>query len=244
MSQNRSSAVMQQRARRVVVADDTQRQKWRDLDFFPTPPWAARAGAELVKRVDPMAACVWEPACGEGHISEPIREIFPIVYTSDIHRYNGAAVHVMDFLDGGISLAETLGHDRPDWIITNPPFLKAAEFVQRGLEVAMRGVAVLCRAAFLESATRFPLLFEGDYPLTIMAPFIERVPMQLGSWDPAASTATAYAWFLFRKVGRGPQPIIIPIPPGTKARLTKVDDAARFGATLAMPLFEGETHDS
>lgn len=243
MSQNRSSAVMQQRASRVIEADDALRKKWRDLDFFPTPPWAARAGAELVKRLDPQAESAWEPACGEGHISEQLKEYFASVYATDIHHYGCNVQQQMDFLDGK-SLQWLFGDDNPDWVITNPPFLKAAEFVQRGLEVAERGVAVLCRAAFLESATRYHMLFESEYPLHAMAPFIERVPMQLGSWDPQASTATAYAWFLFRKpaakIGGGlanAPAKIIPIPPGTKARLTKPGDAARFGATLAMPLF-------
>lgn len=240
MSQNRSSAVMQQRAARVVEADDAQRRKWRDLDFFPTPPWAARAGAEMVQQLDQHARTALEPACGEGHIAEPLRAYFEKLWATDIHHYGCNVQAQIDFLAPG-AIEEFFGHpdDGPDWVITNPPFLTAARFVERGLKVARRGVAVLCRAAFLESATRYPLLFEGRYPLTAMSPFIERVPMQLGSWDPQASTATAYAWFFFFKIGRQSPPLIMPIPPGTKARLTKPDDAARFGATLAVPLFQG-----
>lgn len=231
MSQNRSSAAMQQRAARVIVADDALRAKWRALDYYPTPPWAARAGAEVVQAVDGLAHSVWEPACGEGHMVIALRDYFGPAIGSDIHDY-GQGFSVCDFLAPTDIMA-------PDWVITNPPFLKAAEFVTRGLEVARRGVAVLCRASFLESASRYPLLFGGRYPLSVMAPFCERAAMQLGSWDPGLSTATSYAWFLFAKANRQPAPIIIPIPPGTKARLTRPDDAARFGATLAMPLFEG-----
>ena len=36
------------------------------LDYFPTPPWAARAGGELIRRLDPPARTCWEPACGDG----------------------------------------------------------------------------------------------------------------------------------------------------------------------------------
>ena len=245
MSQNRSlnamrpagaGAVMQQRATRVVAADNAQRAQWRALDFFPTPPWAARAGAELVKRLDPEAQTVWEPACGEGHMAHGLRDVFDPtkVIATDIHNYTDNPT--WDFLSD-----KRLPLDGVHWIVTNPPFLKAAEFAQRGLEVAARGVAVLCRAAFLESAGRYPLLFQGPHPLTAMAPFIERVPMQLGVWDPQGSTATAYAWFLFDKKAAPGSPVILPIPPGTRARLTKDDDAARFGAQLAWPLFQGES---
>ena len=37
-----------------------------DLEFFPTPPWAARAGGELIRQLDPEAVNCWEPACGAG----------------------------------------------------------------------------------------------------------------------------------------------------------------------------------
>jgi hypothetical protein len=235
---------MEQRAPSQVERDDDLRALYRKLDFFPTPPWAARAGAELIQAVDPDARFVWEPACGEGHIAEPLREYFK-VYATDIHRYGCNVQCDVDFLKAD-QLEWLFGadEDMPDWVVTNPPFPKAAEFVSRGLEVARRGVAVLCRMAFLESAGRFPLHFQSRYPLYAMAPFTERVPMQLGSWNPHGSTATAYAWFFYRKpasvAGQGlalKSPIIIPIPPGTRARLTRPDDAARFGHQRSSPVF-------
>lgn len=238
--QNTSSAVMQQRAAREVEADDAERAKWRALDFFPTPPWAARAGAELIGELENRRGMsigtmtAWEPACGEGHISQPIAEYFASVFASDIHAYGYPDAARFDFLTVADYPPENCL--AAEWIITNPPFLKAAEFVERGLRVAKRGVAVLCRQAFLESERRFKLIFGG--PLTVFAPFIERVPMQLGSWDPAASTATAYAWFVFHKAATQIAPIVIPIPPGTKARLTKPDDVARFARRAPAPLIE------
>ena len=104
--------------------------------------------------------------------------------------------------------------------------------------------------ALLESAARYPLFF-GHRPLTLMAPFFERVPMALGGWDPRGSTATAYAWFVwmrrdvavsaFRRNGRllSDDPEIHPIPPGTRARLTRADDARLFGRPTATPLLDG-----
>src|SRR5690606_35400201 len=86
----------------------------------------------------------------------------------------------------------------PDWYFFNPPFTEAADFIRLGLRRARRGVAVLARQALMESAGRYALFFGGTTRLSVYAPFFERVPMTLGRWDPKASTATAYAWFVFR----------------------------------------------
>lgn len=237
MTQNTSSAVMEQRAPRVVESDRALHARWRSLDFFPTPPWAARAGADLVREletrrgIDVSTMTAWEPAAGEGHIAEPLREFFGMVHASDIHDY-GKGYARTDFLLDPTVYA-------PDWIITNPPFLKAAEFVARGLTIAQRGVAVLCRLAFIESERRYKLLFGGASPLTVFAPFIERVPMQLGSWDPSLATATAYAWFVFHKHVTQLAPIIMPIAPGSKQKFWREDDARRFAARTPAPLLEG-----
>ena len=54
------------------------------LDFFPTPPWAARAGGELIQRLDPGAWNCWEPACGQGHMAHGLLDYFEAgVFSSD-----------------------------------------------------------------------------------------------------------------------------------------------------------------
>lgn len=230
---NTSAAVMEQRAPAEVEADDPLSKLYRALDFYPTPPWGARAVVDLIERLDPaMVACkgrIWEPACGEGHMAGPLRDLgFPVTAT-DIHPFGFG--DVCDFLDPG----QCLALPAVDWVITNPPFSHAAEFVRRGMQRARRGVAVLCRIAFIESDGRYDL-FTGRRPLTLFAPFAERLPMQLGSWDPALRTATAYAWFLWRH-GADPLPPFI-IPPGTRARLWHADDAERWGVKAPAPLLD------
>lgn len=229
-----AGAVMADRARGEVAADSDQVALWRRLEFFPTPPWAARAGGEVITRLDPDAVSVWEPCCGQGHMAHGLGDYFHKVLATDIHDHGYAKVAwLRDFFDPDLDAL-----DAPDWIATNPAFTNAAEFVEVGLRRARRGVALLARAALLESAGRFGLMF-GDNPLLVFAPFIERVPMQLGGWDPKGSTATAYAWFIWVTPGfraelegrgeAGGHPVVLPIPPGTKARLTKPDDARLFG---------------
>lgn len=202
------------------------------LDYFPTPPWAARAGGELIKRFDPTARWCWEPACGEGHMAHGLSDYFAAVAASDVHDYGFGAV--VDFLSPG---KLPIPGRRPDWIITNPPFNRAREFILRGLEIADRGVAVLCRIQFLEpaepKAKRHSLLF-GQNPVRVVAPFAERVPMVKGRWDPDASSATAYAWFIWAAPGAAwaaelpDAPILVPVPPGSKTRLSRPSDLERF----------------
>ena len=83
-----------------------------------------------------------------------------------------------------------------DWVITNPPFNLAEDFVVRALTVARQGVAILARTVFIESVGRYERLFEPSPP-AIFAQFVERVPMVRGRLDQKASTATGYAWFVW-----------------------------------------------
>lgn len=189
-----------------------------NVDFFPTPPWGARAGAELIRRLDPVARTVWEPACGPGVMAHGLAEHFPIVRTSDAFNYGGHVLH--DFV------GDAPPPFRADWIVTNPPFALLEPFLRRAWTLADRGVALLMRAAVLEGQGRFPLLFQ-DCPLTVFAPFSERLPMHKGRYDVETSTASFYAWFIFakpcvqgaRRLSRLGHPVVMPIPPGTRDRL-------------------------
>jgi hypothetical protein len=167
------------------------------LDWFPTPPWATRA---LFRHVLPtlggpaVIRSAWESACGEGHMAAVIEEcVTEWVIASDIFDYGfGQAPH--DFLHD-----EPFG--RPEWIITNPPFNLACEFTLRALDLASEGVAMLARTTWIEGKGRYEKLFR-DRPPTPYAPFVERVPMVKGRWDPAAATATSYARFVWCKAAR------------------------------------------
>lgn len=178
---------------------------WQDYELFPTPPWATRTLCELVLPAmgfGPSLGLVEEPAAGLGHMSEALKDYAASVRATDIHCYR---------LDGGgdtellgIEQADFLGAQvrsfDPDWVITNPPFGKAAEFLARALAIARAGVAMILRMQWLESADRFTEIFSKTPP-ALVAQFAERVPMCEGGWDPKGTTATAYAWFIW---ARGP----------------------------------------
>lgn len=242
---------MADRARGEVGGDDAQAALWRRLEFFPTPVWAARAGGQLINEIDPPGPTrrwdAWEPACGAGHMAYGLRDYFRTVRCTDIHDHGGEHLHfVADFLDPAADMYEPV-----DWIITNPPFAKAAEFVDAGLRRAQRGVAILARTTFLSAASRFSMFFAESHRLHAFAPFFERPAMTLGRWDPKASTATDYAWFVWMKPGAAADMSYLtrrylslhaeiwPIAPGTRAKLTRPEDARLFGAKGPAPLFWG-----
>jgi len=159
--QNISNAVM---ATRIEPADSR--------DDFPTPPWATRALIEHVldKAALTTMSCL-EPACGRGHMAKALKEYFRDVTASDAYHYGHGPVR--DFL------TDPYGTDAYDWVITNPPFRLAEDFVLKSLRVARRGVAILARTVFLESCGRYQTIFSFTPP-SKFAQFVERVPMLRG----------------------------------------------------------------
>lgn len=172
-----------------------QRSEHKDsLDNFPTPPWATRALIEHViergnKNFLKQMTCL-EPACGAGHMSKVLKEYFSHVRSTDIFPYGYGDVE--DFLDN--SYVE----NQFDWVITNPPFKDAEEFIATALRVSRRGVAMLVRTVFIESVGRYERIFSLNPPQKF-AQFSERVPMVKGRLDKKASTATGYAWIVWEK---------------------------------------------
>lgn len=198
------------------------------LDFFPTPPWATRALCEVVLPAIGLAPLylnhhAWEPACGEGHMAEVLAEYFVSVWSTDVHPYGFGSVG--SFVGEGFDVAQAPEHC--DWIITNPPFNLAGEFVRRALKDAKRGVAMLTRTSWLDGGARYREIFEPHPPLAV-AQFCERVPMVKGRWDPEASTATSYAWVVWASWMAEPETRFIWIPPGQRKALTRDDDVRRF----------------
>ncbi len=223
---------------RAVMAS---RKEGKDsLDPFWTPPWATRA---LCQRVLPHLGyplCrqrvkkAWEPACGEGHMAEVLKEYFGYVRASDIHDY-GYAEQICDFLDAPWPRSGSC-----HWIITNPPFGKQTiPFILRALEQPGDGVAMFVRLQLLEGVGRYEQIFR-DRPPTLFAPFVERVNLCRGRWEPKGSTATAYCWLVWLSDKRGklaaPRPTFW-IPPGQRKALSRPDDQARFAA-WSLPLQE------
>ena len=230
MTQNRSTAVMQRRV-----------ESRQSLDDFPTPPWATRALIEevIAPRTgvlhDPLVALrslnVWEPACGRGHMAAALAEYFFAVHASDVADYSEEEVRTAEWR-GQSRVTDFLGLDAVppriekqgvDWIITNPPFRLAPEFIRRSIAIQPRkGVAMLTRLAFLEGVDRFRSLFR-TWPPSIIAQFTERVPIVKGRLSAKGSTATAYCWLVWLRGAPERGPSFEWIPPCRKRLERKTD---------------------
>jgi hypothetical protein len=91
-------------------------------DYYATEPRAV----ELLLEQESFSELIWEPACGEGHISKVLEEYGHSVISTDlIDRGYGL---------GGRDFLKENGAFRGD-IITNPPFKQAKEFVEKALDV-------------------------------------------------------------------------------------------------------------
>lgn len=221
-----STAVM---ARRAEPADS--------LDYFPTPPWGTRA---LIRHVLPAIIhpddprgwlSAWDPGAGEGHMAVVLGEAFADVVASDIFADGYGFGKQADFLHPDLTW-------RPaDWIVMNPPFNQAADFVIKALQLARVGVAVLVRAGFMEGQDRYKKLFR-DRPPAIEAHFSERLPMHRGRWVVKGKSATAYLWLVW--LVEPPHALMrtgtrsIWIPP-CRTRLTRSDDWLNFRGCTDIP---------
>ncbi|HIP22702.1 MAG TPA: hypothetical protein EYG79_03775 [Rhodobacteraceae bacterium] len=104
-------------------------------------------------------------------MARPLAEYANHVISSDLLHYGYG--EVLDFL------APEADAISCDWVITNPPFNLAAEFILKSLTRARCGVAVLVRTAFAESRGRYETLFR-DHPPSLRLQFVDRVVMHKG----------------------------------------------------------------
>lgn len=131
---------------------DYERQ---EHDYYATEPLATR----LLCDVESLAPNVWEPACGEGHMANVLKEYNYNVRATDlINRGYGG---VMDFL----ATDEKWDGD----IVTNPPYKFAQEFVEKALSVIPDGrkVCMFLKLTFLEGKKR-KSLFKNYPPIVSM----------------------------------------------------------------------------
>jgi len=170
------------------------KQAERGADLYETPPQAVHA----LLKVETLPHTIWEPACGPGSIVQVLRN-------------TGRTVHATDLIDWGCPnslaganfLRQMQAPPLIDAIVTNPPYSLAAEFVRQGLTLCPL-VIMLMRLAFIESMGRSDILDDGT--LARIYPFANRLPMMhRDGWDgPKASSAMAFAWFVWQRDHEGP----------------------------------------
>jgi hypothetical protein len=130
-------------------------------DFYPTPGNVTTALLDCLN-LDP-AHSIWEPAAGEGHMVKVLAARGHKVVATDLYSYT-----YENFLD----VAEL----RADWIITNPPFKLAEEFIRHAIGLRPQGVAMLLKSQYWHAASRLKLFQEHRpsfvFPLTWRPDFL------------------------------------------------------------------------
>ena len=137
----------------VVAAQKAWSRK--PADFYPTPHDATQALLDHLRL--PEGTLAWEPACGDGDLSLVMEAAGLDVVSTDI-RDTGFGT-VGDFLNDDLAVMS-------EWIITNPPFSLAQEFIRKALSLAPN-VAMLLKGTYWHAAGR-RALFEDRTPSEIL----------------------------------------------------------------------------
>jgi hypothetical protein len=131
----------------VTLANSSEIQNWRErcpTDFYPTPPHVTQALIDFLML--PKELTIWEPAFGDGRMSNVIKGNGYNVFESDIQT--------------GIDFLQTPSCNR-DFIITNPPFCIAEEFIKHAKLLNPNcGFAFLLKSQYWHGAKRLKLFQE------------------------------------------------------------------------------------
>lgn len=157
-------------------------------DFYATPEEATEALFE----VETFNGNIYEPACGNGMMSEVIKK-YNHCYSSDLVDRNYGQPNT-DFLSANWTTVDN--------IVTNPPFNLFQEFAEKALELSKNKVALFGKIQALEGQKR--ATFMENSPLKTVYVFKKRInPLRNGSpvdenGKPWASTM-AFAWYVWEK---------------------------------------------
>jgi hypothetical protein len=130
---------------------------------------------------------VLEPAHGKGAITHQLVKHFKKIWSFDLSEGH-------DFFD-------FVNNNKIDYIITNPPFSLAFEFIQKAKEIATEKFAMLLPLSYLHGQKRYEsgIFTDPDYPLTKVYIFT-RYPMLSDTIREDGKYSTGmmvYAWFVW-----------------------------------------------
>ena len=131
----------------------TVNHKRVENDYYATDPQSVR---DLLDIYDIEGETFYEPCVGEGHIAKVLKEYFPNseVYGTDLIN-RGYGNGKFDFINENLEdRSDLLIPKKVDWIITNPPYSLAKEFIDKSLAMTNKGVAMFLKVQFLEGQAR------------------------------------------------------------------------------------------
>lgn len=198
-------------AHALVAAQKAHKRK--PADFYPTPPEVTRALMDELTLINPVT--IWEPACGDGAMSEVIQSYGHEVTSTDLRPDGGYGQGGVDFLDINDDL-------EVDWIITNPPFNLAENFIRQALRHTPN-VAMLLSNQYWHAKGRLALFEDHPpayvYPLTWRPAFLEK--------ERGKSPMMNVMWVVWRKNALDVtqyKPLCKPVQKSTKSGTTMFED--------------------
>jgi hypothetical protein len=156
-------------------------------DYYATDPKALELLLELESFKN-----VWEPCCGEGHLSEVLKK-------------HGIHSKSTDLIDRGYGEIEDFLFGTKVWsgdIITNPPYKYSEEIIKMAIESGANKIGMFLPLQFLESKGR--KIFFKQYPPKNIYISSSRLRCAMnGNFDDMKSNAIAYTWFIWEKDYKG-----------------------------------------
>lgn len=139
-------------------------------DFYATPPEVTIALLDFLEDLYLLKqrATIWEPACGRGDMADVMYDRGYHMVVSDLYPQI-PGMDSTDFLKS---------HAKCDWIITNPPFSKATEFITHALELG-KPCAFLLKSQFWHAKSRLNLFRE--HPPSYVLPLTWRPDFLFGA---------------------------------------------------------------
>jgi hypothetical protein len=168
-------------------------------DYYATDPAAVRMLLDL----EQFNHSIWEPACGEGHLSKELIIRGHHVISMDLIDRGYGSVG-FDFLKmGSPEFKNSFSGD----VITNPPYTFGVEFIKTALHMVKEGskVAMFLKVQFMEGKSRKKLFTEFP-PKTIYVSSSRINCAKNGDFDglrTSGGSSVAYAWYVWEKGFKG-----------------------------------------
>lgn len=162
-------------------------------DYYATP----KESVESLLNNEQVNGLVLEPCVGGGHVADVLKKVAKRVDCLDIVDRGYEGTVEFDFL-------KIVPTPKYDWIITNPPYKLAQEFIEQSLKSVKEDgkVAMFLKIQFLEGNKR-NIFFQETPPKTVYVFSKRQNPMRNG--DPLDekgkpwSSTMCFAWFVWEK---------------------------------------------
>lgn len=166
-------------------------------DFYATDSFAIVKMADKLKELG-ISKIVWECACGNGCLSEPLKALGYDVFSTDL-------------IDRGYGQVEDFLTSDRRWdgdIITNPPFKDAVKFIEKSMQLLQPGrkALFLLKIQFLETSKRAEIFKKHGLKRVVVNS--ERICCAMNGdfdlyfkkkGDRYVGGTQLYAWYIFEK---------------------------------------------